>query len=88
MDSWYRRELVPVIAVVVCLAVGRFGRRQEGFETHARDLAVLLFGFLSIYAWRDKLGLSPGRTGTYVMSWAAFVVGFRILLLKVKNLGD
>ena len=86
MDPWYRRELVPVIAVVVCLSVGRFGRRQEGFETHARDLAVLLFGFLSIYAWRDTLGL--GRTGTYVMSWAAFVVGFRILRSKVKNLGD
>lgn len=88
MDSWYRRELVPVIAVVVCLVVGRFGRQQEGVEAEARFLAAILFGFLSIEAWRDKIGLSPSRMGIYVMSWGVFVAAFRILLPKVKNLGD
>jgi 4-amino-4-deoxy-L-arabinose transferase-like glycosyltransferase len=88
MDTWYRRELGAVIAVVVCLIVGRFGRQQAGVETEARVLAAILFGFLSIYAWRDKIGSSHGRMEIYLMSWVVVVAGFRILLPKAKNLGD
>ena len=85
MDHWYQRELGPVVAAGVCLLVGFVGRYQEGLQAHARSLAAYLFGLLSTYAWRDKLGLSSTQIG---ILWLVVVVVFTTVLPKVRKLGD
>jgi hypothetical protein len=85
MGHWYQRELGPVVAAAVCLLVGYLGRQQKGFQAYARNLAVSLFGLLSAYAWRDKLGLSSNQIA---MLWLVVIAVFIILFPWVRKLGD